>query len=177
MIATKWVWDRVAPALPWIVLSAVLIGSYWWQARYHYGRGEDAGAARVQAAWDDADRARAAALAAYRKTLDDEAKAQAAEARRQEESLREQVQIADARGRDLARRLREHEQRERARRLSAAVLPGSAACADAAGGIPGDGGAPRTAVDAALEEHLAACARDAERLDGWRRWHASVTAK
>lgn len=172
MIATKWAWDRFAPALPWVVLAAVLLGGYWWQARWHYSRGEAAGAAEVQQAWDRDAAERQAALEAYRQAVAAREAEQARIAQEQETALREQVQIADARGRDLARRLRDYEARERARRLSEAA----AAAAGGAGAarIPEDSGDARTAVEQALEEHLAACARDAERLSGWQNWWARV---
>jgi hypothetical protein len=158
----------LARTLPWLALAAALIAGYWWQANWHHGRGEAAGAARVQAAWDSDREAREAATAALVKAAREREDVLAAESRRQQEALREEIRIADARGRDLAQRLREYTARERERSLREAAL--ATARPDGAGGEPGDSGEARTAVDQALEEHFAACARDAERLDGWIRW-------
>lgn len=41
-------------ALPYVLLSVALIGGYWWQARYHYHRGEAAVEARYAAALAEA---------------------------------------------------------------------------------------------------------------------------
>ena len=65
-------------ALPYILLSVALIGGYWWQARYHYGRGVEATESRWEAKWAKAEaeaRARAEALdAAYRASEADRAR-------------------------------------------------------------------------------------------------------
>lgn len=85
---------------------------------------------------------------------------------RVEHELQTNLGTADARARDLARRLHDSE----ARRCGSAVptTPDATGRAAVAGGEPGDGGA--------VEDHFAACARDAARLDAWREWWAGVTA-
>lgn len=166
-------------AVPWRLLGTAgialaLAGAGWWLRHTGYVDGEAAGAAEVRQAWDRDIAARQAATEALRRAAAAREVEQARIAREQETALREQIQIADARGRDLARRLSAAyaaNARERSLPGPADPAPG----ADAAGGVPGDGGAARRAVDVALEEHLAACARDAERLEGWRQWWEAVS--
>ena len=65
-------------ALPYILLSVAIIAGYWWQARYHYGRGVEATETAWQAKWSKAEaeaKARAEALdAAYRASEADRAR-------------------------------------------------------------------------------------------------------
>ena len=65
-------------ALPYILLSVAIIAGYWWQARYHYGRGVEATETAWQAKWSKPEaeaKARAEALdAAYRASEADRAR-------------------------------------------------------------------------------------------------------
>ena len=91
-------------------------------------------------------------------------------AERIERDTQNRLAAADARGRDLARRLHDDE----ARRCSGAVptAAGPAAEPAATAGEPGNG----DTVGDAIAAHLAACARDAERLSNWQWWWEGVTA-
>jgi hypothetical protein len=149
-------------------LALLLLVAYKWG----FHRGDHHGASQVQAAWDRATAARNQEVRALELAARKREAELAQAAARMEEDLRAQLDTADARGRDLARRLRLHQ----ATRPGGGCLPAPAeppAGPDGTGGEPGDGGSPGTAADQALEEHLAACARDAERLDGWIAWWAS----
>lgn len=70
MLASKFLWDRLAPALPWVILAVAILGAYWWQARYHYNRGYEKGEAIHTQALQDAAVAYAAAAARQQETID-----------------------------------------------------------------------------------------------------------
>ena len=91
-----------------------------------------------------------------------------ATAQRIEHELQTRMAAADAGARDLARRLRDHQ--VSAGRCAVPGAAGTTVELVAAGGEPPDGGT----VEQAAGDHFAACARDAERLDGWRSWWAEV---
>ena len=80
-----------------------------------------------------------------------------------ENVLKPKLALADLAARDVARELRSY----RARLAALSQAAGPAPEPDAAGGIPGD-------PAGAEEDHFAACARDAERLNGWIEWYGSL---
>lgn len=141
-----------------IILAALLAG-VWYYGHTRY----EAGKAIVQ---DELDRQRFAWQDAYDKQAADTAKIE--EARDQlkwriERELEPRLAAATDRGATLAARLREHAGR---RVCALPEAAGTAAEPDGTGRESDDGGR----IDAAVERHLAACARDAERLNGWREW-------
>jgi hypothetical protein len=115
-----------------------------------------------------AEQARADAEADARRIVEHQARV----GREIERDLSTRLAGADARARDLAGRLR--------RALAAAgpacggAVPGDADAPGepaAAAGEPADAGEAGAAVAA----HLAACERDASRLEGWQTWWAGVS--
>ena len=162
---------------PWRLIGAVavvaaILGGLWFVYGRIHAAGEAEGRDAVLKAWHDAN------VEEDRQTALLEAKAREKEeadriaAKRIEDELQSRLFDADKRSSDLARRLREYAARDRQRSLSDAAR--ATAGADGAAGEPGDSGEARTAVDAALEAHLGACARDAERLAGWQSWWQAV---
>ena len=136
-----------------LALAVTLTAAGWFGYRAAHRAGYEAGTAAVKAEWH-ADRARAAEAATEA--------LRAAHAKREgvERDLESKLGDADRRGRELARRLRYP---------PACPVPGAvddtAAPSDGAAGVTSDAGA-------ALEDHLSACERDAERLGELQRWVA-----
>lgn len=163
--------------IPWRLVGAgaallALVAGVLFLRNHWISLGEASGRAEVQATLDHTleEIARQSALQEATARAKEEADRQAAlEIQNElESSLRDVTERADS----LARRLRDYQSRDRARRLSEA-----AAAASGAGSAPGessDSGEAGTAVDLALEAHLGACARDAERLAGWQEWWGRV---
>jgi len=151
----------------WYIRAAVLaaiLGGVWWFSHARYTAGEAAGRAQVQADWDAATKAQRAAVAVAEAEKAEKEKADRKAAQEVEDGLREQLAASDAAGRDTARRLRDY-----AARANRCAVPGAAAPAGQPKGSGGESGDP-AGVGPALEDHLAACARDAERLDAWEAW-------
>ena len=139
---------------PGIALAVVLTAAGWFGYRGAHRAGYEAGAAAVKAEWS-ADRQRAAEAAT-------QSMADALKRRDEvERGLEERLDAADRRGRDLARRLRD----------SAANTVPSGAC-PATGSIdePARESGNQEEIGSALGDHLAACERDAARLDELQRW-------
>ena len=154
--------------LPHLLGALAVVGLLSWGAYSLYSHGEAAGRAIVQKQWDDAT----SELARQRALQDAETRAKMERdsriAKEIQDALQQKLDSADARGRDLARRLLDYQARIAALQLSRPADPATGA--DGTPGVPEDGGA----VGQALEEHLAACGRDAERLAGWQEWWARV---
>lgn len=162
LIGSKFVLTRVLPAL-------AVAGAIWWAYSWAYGRGEAAGAAQVQAAWDADRKAQDAATAALQAQARAREAADRKAAQEVQNALQERLVAADDLARDLARRL-SAAYKANARQPS---LPGPAdpaTGADSAPGVaPGDG-----ALAAVTADVMAACARDSERLAGWQEWWGRV---
>lgn len=88
----------------------------------------------------------------------------------QEAALKASLAQSDARGRDLARRLWDAAAQVSACRSTASGPASTAADPAGASGEPFDS----EGVGGRLASHLAACERDATRLDGWREWWSGV---
>lgn len=133
-----------------VALAAALLVGGWFAYNRAYNAGLEAGQSAVRAEWAEANsKAMQAAGEALRAEL----------ARREEieHGLEAKLDSADRRGRDLARRLRNA--------LAAdCPLPQAPATPGEADGTGGVAANPR-AVDEALDAHLAACERDATRLE------------
>ena len=158
-----------------ILAAAVVVGGVLWLRSVWMESGEERGRAAVQALWD-AEKAEAAeALREEEKRREEKRKKDEEAAKEVQRELEERVAESDARSADLARRLREWQARS-CRGSAMPAAPGAAAGTGGAAGVPQDEGAAGTAVDLALENHLAACGRDAERLAGWQDWWGRVTA-
>jgi len=154
--------------LPHLLGIGAVVALGWFAYNWAYERGEATGRAEVQAEWDaeNEEIARQRALQEATARAKEEADRKAAE--EIQDALQEKLDSADARARDLARRLRQYQAR-----ACASTVPqdaGSAPLVDPAAGVPEDGGT----AGQLLEEHLAACARDAERLSGWQDWWKRV---
>lgn len=138
---------------------ALAIGGIWV-----YGKGYEAGGAKIQAEWDQ-DRAirERLHLEALRRSEDllNEARKITHDV---EQNLTARLAAADARGRDLARRLRDALTASRADPLP--PVGGASGQIDRTGGKPAD----PAEVGAALADHLAACERDAQRLTELQGW-------
>lgn len=88
-----------------------------------------------------------------------------------ENDLKPKLDAATADGLSLAARLREHSRR----RVCTVPSPSSSpALPDPASGESGDSEGAGSAVDAALEAHLGACARDSERLSQWQAFYEGL---
>lgn len=150
------------------VAVASLVGGVLYLRHHWISQGEASGRADVQARWDieREEIARQRALQEAEARAKEEADRQAA--KEVQDALQEKLDSADARARDLARRLYDYQARLSALQLSRPADPATGA--DSPTGVPEDGGA----VGQLLEEHLAACARDAERLSGWQDWWGRV---
>lgn len=133
-----------------LALAVTLTAAGWFGYRAAHRAGYEAGSAVVKAEWY-ADRARAAEAATQA--------LRAAHAKREEveRDLESKLGDADRRGRELARRLRHP---------PACPVPAPSAAPGAADGAAGESGDE----GAALADHLAACERDAERLEELQRW-------
>ena len=143
-----------------IVVSLAVIG---WFSHVRY----EAGEAHVQGLWDEDKAAAAKALADATARAEATAEADRQHAQEIENGLVQKLAAATANGSDLADRLRKYA----ARRCPAVPAPaGAPGEPDAAPGEPADG----RSVDAALTAHLAACARDAERLQAWHQWYGGL---
>jgi hypothetical protein len=81
-------------------------------------------------------------------------------AREQADEIQARLNVVSADGITLAQRLREHSRRSS---CTVPAVTGSAIEPEPSGGEPADG----DPVGRATEAHFAACARDAERLNGW----------
>ena len=136
--------------------AAGLVAAVWYYGHTRYNAGQDDIRAEVakQVAKATAETAR---IEAERDAI----------SRRIESELLPRIQDADANARDLARRLRLATSRR-------AVPQAAGPAADAAtpSGEPADGGE----IERATEDHFAACARDAERLNGLIEWYEAVSA-
>jgi hypothetical protein len=142
----------------WAAVAVALLAAGWFGFLTAYRSGHEAGAAAVRADWSEY---MVKSEQAATKALREAQAAYEADMRRREgveRDLQAKLGAADRRGRDLARRLRTQ------------ACPGAAydtaPVPDGASGESGDAGE----VDAALAAHLAACERDAERLEGLQRW-------
>jgi hypothetical protein len=147
---------------PHLIVVALLAGGAW--ALHHHG--VKAGRAEVQIQW-----AAAIAKATVEAVKKEEADAEHAK-KLQDELVKKDglLAAATADGRSLAERLRNAQAR--------ACLPPAAGPAGGLGSAPGepaDGLPAQSAVDAAVEDHFAACARDAERLLGFQQWWKAVS--
>jgi len=129
--------------------------------------GYEAGEAHVQAAWDEYKAEAAQALADATARAEATAEADRQHAQEIENGLVQKLAAADVAGRDLADRLRRYAARRCPAVPAAAGAPGEP---DAAPGEPADG----RSVDAALTAHLAACARDAARLESFQQWYGGL---
>ena len=136
--------------------AAGLVAAVWYYGHTRYNAGQDDIRAEVAE-----QVAKATAETVRIETERD------AISRRIESELLPRIQDADANARDLARRLRIATSRR-------AVPQATGTAADAAtpGGEPADGGD----IERATEDHFAACARDAERLNGWIEWYEAARA-
>ena len=149
--------------LPHILGLLGLIAGLWWFGHSRY----EAGQADVRAEWD-------AAIVVAQIEADKKEAADAEVAKAMQDELVRRgglLDAATARGRTLAGRLRNY---QASRCLPQAADP--AAGPAPAPGVPGDPAGPGTAVELALDNHLSACERDAERLSGWQRWWGEVGA-
>lgn len=154
------------PVRAWFGLGialALAAGGFW-----AYRTGWEAGSATIQQEWaKDAvtrERLHRDALKRSEALLDDARKI----TREVEQDLTARLVAADARGRSLAARLR-------------LALAGAGTCpVSPAGGAPGpaDGaaGVPSdpAAIGTALADHLAACERDAQRLNDLQTWTGRI---
>lgn len=133
-----------------VALAAALLVGGWFAYNRAYNAGLEAGQSAVRAEWAEANsKAMQAAGEALRAEL----------ARREEieHGLEAKLDSADRRGRDLARRLRNALAAD-CPLPQATATPGEA---DGTGRVAADS----RAVDEALDAHLAACERDATRLE------------
>lgn len=86
-----------------------------------------------------------------------------------ENDLKPRLEASDARNSSLADSLRRYQ----ARRCTLPNPSGSPAEPSGSAGESGDSGAP-TEADRALESHLEACGRDAERLGAFQDWYSDL---
>ena len=137
--------------LPHLVALAGIVGGIWYFGHVRYTAGYDKSQAEVAAEV-------AKATAETARIEEERVKLSA----RIENELQPKLAKADADARDLARRLR-----IATRRSALPEAPGGPSGPDAPGGESTDLGS--------LEEsHFAACAKDAERLNGWIEFYSSI---
>lgn len=84
-----------------------------------------------------------------------------------ENELQPKLAAVTAGADDLAGKLRQYTRR---RVCAVSEAAGSTAVPDSAGRVPSDS----DPVEAALGDHIAACARDAERLTGWQEFYEAL---
>lgn len=150
------------------VLATVLVGlmAYNWA----HDRGYQEGVTEVQEKWAAQELAEFEASQKLAEAARAKEEADRKVAQEIEDELRQDLSDRDAYARGLAQRLRDYEAaRDRERRLSAAACP--APGADGASGESGSDGA----IGQAVEEVLAAAARDAERLNAWIQWYQEIS--
>jgi hypothetical protein len=143
------------------LIAAVIVGG-----AYLKGRGD--GKAVVQA---ELDEQRATWQQQFDRQVADSAAKEAefkAIAKAKEDEIKASLEAATVAGADLAARLRNH---QRAGRCAVSQPAGAAGGADGTSGIDADS----DPVEQATGRHIEACARDAERLNGWIDWFHAVS--
>lgn len=170
----------VARALPWRLIGIVAAGlalvlltwrAMVWRDGYEQVEEMKSKLAVAQTELAAQTEATTAAAIAYAEAVH-KAQATAEQERKATEEIdreyRTRIAAADSTARGLAERLRDYQARRCSGPVPAAADPAPGGAPP--GGEPGDG----AEVDRRTAGHLAACARDAEALNGWNDWWDGV---